>query len=62
MLLDAAFDATGARVPHSWWLFLALELAYLAFAVKANVQPAPAPPGFPIYPPVQPPPQLPPRN
>ena len=61
ILLDTVLDMTGTSVPYSVLLFLALELGYLAFAVKANVQPAPAPPGFPMYPPTQPPPQLPPR-
>lgn len=60
MLLDTAFDLTGARVPYSVLVFLALELFYLGFAVKANAEAVPAP-GFPTYPPPPGPPPMPPR-
>jgi hypothetical protein len=60
MLLDTFLGTAGVRVPYSFLIFLVLELAYLAFAVKANAEPAVAPPGFPVYPPAPPPPQLPP--
>ncbi|HEY2584475.1 MAG TPA: DUF1189 domain-containing protein [Tepidisphaeraceae bacterium] len=60
ILLSTAFDLTGAAVPYAGWLFFALEMGYLAFAVKANVEPAvapPPPPPFPAYPPPMPPAQ-----
>ena len=56
ILLDTVFDMAGIHVPYSVLLFLAIEMGYLAFAVKANADPAPLPPAFPIYPPPPPPP------
>lgn len=59
ILLSTVFDLTGAQVPYSGWLFLAIEMGYLALAVKANAAPAamPPPPPFPTYPPSMPPAQ-----
>lgn len=58
ILIDTVFDLTGAQIRFSGWLFFALEMGYLAFAVKANAQPAAQPPPpFPGYPPPMPPAQ-----
>lgn len=64
VLIDTALDFAGVHLPFSGWVWLALEMAYLALAIKANAAPTAPPPGFPIYagpqtyapPPVYPPP------
>jgi len=49
MLVDAVLGATGVNVPFSGWLFLAMELGFLAFAVYANAAgQSPPPSGFPV--------------
>jgi hypothetical protein len=56
ILLDTVFNFTGTHMPYSVLFFLAIELGYLGFAVKANADSyaAPAPPTFTAYPPPPP--------
>jgi len=50
LILDTALTLAGVNVPHSGWIYFGLEMAYLAFAVKANAGLVATPPGFPMYP------------
>jgi hypothetical protein len=67
ILLDTVLDLAGAHFPFSALVFLVIEIAYLAFAVKANADPNAPLPGYaafppPPFPPMQPPPPPPPGN
>jgi hypothetical protein len=55
IVLSTVLDLAGVQIPFVGWLYLGLEIGFLAFAVKANAQPAmPPPPPFPAYPPMPP--------
>jgi hypothetical protein len=56
ILLDTVLDLAGVSIPVSGLLFLAIEIGYLAFAVKANAtEVQPSVQGFPMSFPPPPP-------